>query len=128
MIFYTGDNPLAKLHCWIRNKTEKYRHWYWNKKPHHVTCKICGDTIHSGDDRLSPEERGWVRTEDGNFWICHTCIFDRDFKSYAELADIDYEISWNEYLKNLYGDDRVDKELKQEKRELLQEMLDETEL
>ena len=85
---------IDRIICSAINKYEEFTHWYWNKKPHRVTCKICGDTMHSSVDRYSPEECGWRNIKGGSSWICHSCDAHRDFKPYTKLVDLDEEIRW----------------------------------
>ena len=97
MVFVFNNNPIDRLHCWIYNKYEEFTHWYWHKSPHHVTCKICGNTMHSNIDKYSPEECGWRNIKGGSSWICHLCDAHRDFHPYIELADIDEDILWESH-------------------------------
>ena len=36
---------IDKLYCDLSNKYENFTHWYWNRKSHHVTCRICGEEL-----------------------------------------------------------------------------------
>ena len=113
-----SNNPLSKFDCWLCNTYEKFTHWYWNLKPHHVTCKICGEIINSKDDNSpSPEECGWriIKGSYGYGWICHSCDSHRNFRPYVKLVDLDERIR--------YGMDGIYKyELNKERNELLEHM------
>ncbi len=88
--------------CWCDNTYEKFTHWYWNKSPHHVKCRICGEKMSSDIDKYSPEECGWKCFKDRSGWVCHSCDSHRDFTPYVFLADIDESIAWEKEYKGLY--------------------------
>lgn len=90
MIITFSKNPIDRFLVWCDNTYEKFTHRYWNKSPHHVRCRICGEVITSEKpDSPSPEERGWRCTKDGYTWICHRCDCHRFYEPYVELADLD---------------------------------------
>ena len=89
MVVSFSNSPIDRLYCWMCNKYEEFTRWYWRKSPHHVTCEICGNTMHSHIDKYSPEECGWRSIKGGSSWICHRCDAHRNFRPYIELADID---------------------------------------
>lgn len=81
----------------LANAYENFTYWYWNKKPHHVRCRICGkvkSSIPQINETFSPEQCGWEQTKDGQFWICHDCLCHRDFKPYIKQVDIDEIERW----------------------------------
>lgn len=88
------NNLIDRIFCWICNKYEEFTHWYWHKSPHHVTCEICGETMHSNVDKYSPEECGWRNIKGGSSWICHRCDAHRNYTMYSDLVDLDEEIVW----------------------------------
>lgn len=88
MKFTFSKNPIDRFLVWYNNTYEKFLHWYWNKSPHHVRCRICGEVITSEEaNSPSPEERGWKCTKDGYTWICHRCDCHRFYEPYVQLAD-----------------------------------------
>lgn len=97
----TLDLIIATIQVKAMNKYEKFTHWYWNRKPHCVTCSICRKTLRSNETDISPEEYGWKCTKDGWNWICHRCLNHRDFKPYIRQTDID---ELNEYMRLGYID------------------------
>ena len=77
---------------------EKFTPWYWNRKPHHVRCVICDETMNSRDQKWSPEMAGWKQTKDG-WWICHSCLFHRNFVPFMRAVDYAEDDAWIEALK-----------------------------
>lgn len=95
MVFTFSRNPIDRLEVWLMNKHEEYTHYVFNKKPHRVTCKICGAVLSSEKkESPSPEECGWRRIEHKHGWICHMCDAHRNFKPYIDLVDFDERILW----------------------------------
>ena len=80
----------------LANAYENFTCWYWNKKPHHVRCRICGEVKKTDryNDTFSPEQCGWKQTKDGHVWICHDCLCHRNFKPYIKQVDIDEIERW----------------------------------
>ena len=93
-MFNSNISLIDQLNCWLSNKYEEFTRWYWNKSPHHVKCRICGEKMSSDIDRYSPEEGGWKCYKDGSGWVCHRCDLHRDFAPYVFLTDIDESIAW----------------------------------
>lgn len=93
MVFTFSNNPIDILNIKLINLHEKYTHWVWNKKHHNVRCVICGDVLDSKSHPYSPEESGW-KCVDKYTWICHSCLYHRDFMPYIKLVDIDEDICY----------------------------------
>ena len=88
------SNIISTAYVTALNTYEKFTHWYWNRKPHHVTCNICYKTLRSDECEYSPEECGWKCSKDGWVWVCHQCLYHRDFRPYIEQVDEDERKIW----------------------------------
>lgn len=87
---------IDKFYYWKDTILERYQRWYWNSKPHKVTCRICGETLSSKGSKFTPEEQDWEHTNDHYAWICPKCLWYRNFIPYVPLVDIDNTITWHQ--------------------------------
>lgn len=87
MVLTFSKNPLVRLSCWIDNKREEWSGHIWKSKAHHAFCVICGKKISSCEWEFSPEESGWERLGKSKKWVCHQCIWSRDFTPFIEIID-----------------------------------------
>lgn len=93
MVITFSNNPFVRFECWLENTWEDISQHIWNRKPYKVKCCICGDVIRSKEEKYSPEQCGWKRVG-GWHWICHKCLYHRNFKLLVKQADLNEEKSW----------------------------------
>lgn len=93
MVITFSNNPFTRFECWLENTWEDISQHIWHRKPYKVKCCICGDVIRSKEEKYSPEQCGWKRVG-GWHWICHKCLYHRNFKLLVKQADLNEEKSW----------------------------------
>lgn len=84
-----SNNPIDRFNCWLSNTYEKLTQFRWQLKHHRVVCHICGEVLDSKEEKYSPEQCGWKRLKDEWYrpWICHTCLYHRDFEPHIKKID-----------------------------------------
>ena len=82
-----NNNPIDHLSCCFHNKIEELSRVQWLMGKHKkVECRICRDTMDSWKDIYSPIQCGWKQINKYT-WICHRCLYHRDFTPYIEQID-----------------------------------------
>ena len=96
MQFTFSNNPIDKLYCWIHNKREELSQVKWIMGNHkEIECGICRKKLDNWKDMYSPMQCGWHKI-DKYTWICHSCLYHRDFEPFIEMIDEAHRKHWEE--------------------------------